>query len=256
MPREGGAPRVLVDRPGIDNNPRFSPDGRHVAFISTGGQKLLKAARGLALVSVEEPRAQPIMLTGDTGTWVAEYTWAPDSRSIVYTFTEGTLAVGESMFESPLARVWLGNIGHGGEPKIELVTIGRSASFSPSISADGRLVAYRSVEHGTTGEVYVLDIVAGTEPRRLHERQPGGRATSRSATSSRSAGARSTAWRSGGCSLTPPGWDPTSGCRFSSTATAGRSAGSSTASFRSSHTSSGRSSRIRSRRSRAPGSRC
>ena len=207
VPREGGTPRVLVDRPGIDNTPRFSPDGRHVAFISTGGQKLLKAARGLALVSVEEPRAQPIMLTGDTGTWVAEYTWAPDSRSIVYTFTEGTLAVGESMFESPLARVWLGHTGHGSEPKIELVTIGRSASFSPSVGADGRLVAYRSVEHGTTGEVYVLDIVAGTQPRRLTSVNPEVRDLAL-------ADVEPIRWRSfdgmeiWGLLATPPGWDP------------------------------------------------
>ena len=42
--REGGTPRVLVERNGIDNAPQFSPDGRHVAFISTGGRRLLKAA--------------------------------------------------------------------------------------------------------------------------------------------------------------------------------------------------------------------
>ncbi len=153
IPREGGSPRVLVEREGIDNAPQVSPDGRHVAFISTGGRRLLKAARGLSVVSLDGASVgAPRMLTGDTGTWVAEFTWAPDSKSVLFTYTEGTFAMGERMFESPPARVWL-------DPgRIEPLTTGRSASFSPSVSRDGRRFAYRSVEHGTTGDVHLLDL--------------------------------------------------------------------------------------------------
>ena len=53
IPREGGSPRVLVEREGIDNAPQISPDGRYVAFISTGGRRLLKAARGLSVISLD-----------------------------------------------------------------------------------------------------------------------------------------------------------------------------------------------------------
>jgi dipeptidyl aminopeptidase/acylaminoacyl peptidase len=175
--REGGTPRVLVDRTGIDNAPQFSPDGRHVAFISTGGRKQLKAARGLSVISLKDGSAgAPRMLTGDTGTWVAEFTWAPDSKSVFFTYTEGTFAMGERMFESPPARVWVDGAGTRGTPgtRIEPLTTGRSASFSPSVSRDGRRFAYRSVEHGTTGDVHLLDLTGPdkTKPRRLTEINP------------------------------------------------------------------------------------
>jgi dipeptidyl aminopeptidase/acylaminoacyl peptidase len=174
--REGGTPRVLVERDGIDNAPQFSPDGRHVAFISTGGRKLLKAARGLSVISLSSDSVgTPRMLTGDTGTWVAEFTWAPDSKSILFTCTEGTFAMGERMFESPPARVWLENPRTPGTDgtRIEALTTGPSASFSPSISRDGRRFAYRSVEHGTTGDVHVLDLgAAGNKPRKITEINP------------------------------------------------------------------------------------
>lgn len=165
--REGGAPRVLVEREGIDNAPQISPDGRHVAFISTGGRRLLKAARGLSVISLDGASAgAPRMLTGDTGTWVAEFTWAPDSKSVMFTYTEGTFAMGERMFESPPARVWLDS------GRIEPLTTGRSASFSPSVSRDGRRFAFRSVEHGTTGDVHLLELTAAGKPRKLTEINP------------------------------------------------------------------------------------
>jgi dipeptidyl aminopeptidase/acylaminoacyl peptidase len=171
IPREGGTPRVLVEREGIDNAPQFSPDGRHVAFISTGGRRMLKAARGLSVISLTgNSVSAPRMLTGDTGTWVAEFTWTPDSKSVLFTYTEGTFAMGERMFESPPARVWVNGTTGTSAPRIEPLATGRSASFSPSVSRDGRGFAYRSVEHGTTGDVQVLDLSAtGSKPRRITE---------------------------------------------------------------------------------------
>ncbi len=38
VPTAGGAVQALVTRPGVDASPRFSPDGRTVAFISDGGR--------------------------------------------------------------------------------------------------------------------------------------------------------------------------------------------------------------------------
>jgi dipeptidyl aminopeptidase/acylaminoacyl peptidase len=166
VPREGGAARVLVDRPGINNAPQFSPDGRHVAFISTGGRNELKAARGLAVVAVDGSAATARMLTGDSGTWVGEFTWARDGLSVFYNSLEGTFGTGEHMFEQPIARAWLA------PARMERVTSGRSASFSVSVSADGRRLAYRSVEPYATGDVFVREVGAAAPPRRLTDINP------------------------------------------------------------------------------------
>ena len=49
VPVAGGTPRTIVDRPGMNSTPQFSPDGTHIAFISTNGQSSIMAPRGLAV---------------------------------------------------------------------------------------------------------------------------------------------------------------------------------------------------------------
>src|SRR2546422_4184370 len=44
IPATGGDPRTLVARPGMNRAPQFSPDGKWVAFISTGGYDGMVAA--------------------------------------------------------------------------------------------------------------------------------------------------------------------------------------------------------------------
>ena len=47
---DGRTTRSIVDRAGMNVQPRSSPDGGHVSFISTGGRAELLAPRGLAVV--------------------------------------------------------------------------------------------------------------------------------------------------------------------------------------------------------------
>ena len=46
------APRTIVDRTGTNSGPRYSPDGRWVAFISTDGRVDIMAPRSLAIAPV------------------------------------------------------------------------------------------------------------------------------------------------------------------------------------------------------------
>jgi dipeptidyl aminopeptidase/acylaminoacyl peptidase len=47
---DGGARRTIVDRAGMNTGPRYSPDGRSIAFISTGGRNDIMASRSLTVV--------------------------------------------------------------------------------------------------------------------------------------------------------------------------------------------------------------
>ncbi len=154
IPLEGGTPSVLVGRDGMNSEPRFSPDGRFVAFTSTGGVPKMISAPGLHLVSAAGGEPRP--LTG-SDTWVREVLWEPSSRTLLFVPNEATGRAGEHMFEQPIFRVDI----EGLEEKAEVVTPG-AVVFSLSSSADGGRLAYRSVGPRDAGDVVVMDVKSGT----------------------------------------------------------------------------------------------
>jgi dipeptidyl aminopeptidase/acylaminoacyl peptidase len=149
---QGGTPRAIVDRPGTNKTPRYSPDGKWIAFISTGGYGGMIAAEDLHIVAADGRTGSIRNLTGAKEAWIGEYAWAPDSRALFYISNEDTSATGEHMFEQPIYRVWL-NSG-----QIETLTAGPVANFSVSVSKDGKKLAYKSVESRTMGDVVVMSL--------------------------------------------------------------------------------------------------
>ena len=161
----GGETRTIVRRPGTNRAPQYSPDGRFIAFISSGGNAGMMNAQDLYVVSTDRSDQTPLGLTVAREVWVAEFVWARDSRSIFYIPNEETSDSGEHMFEQPISRAWLeGN-------RTDMVTPGRVVNFSLSLSADGRSAAYRSVESRTMGDVIVMDLADGRS-KKLTEINP------------------------------------------------------------------------------------
>jgi dipeptidyl aminopeptidase/acylaminoacyl peptidase len=152
VPTAGGAPRTILDRTGMNARPRWSPDGRLIAFISTNGRVDIMAARSLTVIPAASgaPRIYPM-----DDAWVNEFAWARDSSSIYFQANDGTFASREHMFEQPIARLWVD------DGRAERVVPGASVDFSISLSADGSRLAYRAVEGRTMGDVFVLDTASG-----------------------------------------------------------------------------------------------
>ena len=77
---DGGAVRPIVDRPGMNVSPQFSPDGTKISFISTNERTGIIAPRGLAVAGAAgrnaNVRAYPM-----NSAWIAEVLWAPDSQA-------------------------------------------------------------------------------------------------------------------------------------------------------------------------------
>jgi len=167
LPSAGGEPRVLVDRDGMNTSPQYSPDGRWIAFISTAGRPEMVSTRGLHLAPAAGGDAAHIReLTPDT--WVAEFTWAPDGGSLLAVPDASPEQRGARMFEQPLLRLWLDGRRAELDP-------GPFVHFTPSLSRDGRRLAFRSVAALGMGEVFVLDLDGGPgqgAPRRLTEVNP------------------------------------------------------------------------------------
>jgi dipeptidyl aminopeptidase/acylaminoacyl peptidase len=159
VPVGGGAPRKIIDRPGMNASPQFSPDGTRLSFITTSERTGIIAPRGLAVADASgvnsHVRSYPM-----NGAWIAEIVWTPDSQSLYVTMNEGTFATGAHMFEMPIVRVTLA------DGKAErLTTGGATVEYSMSLSRDGRTLAYREVEARTMGDLVVMDVPAKTRRR-------------------------------------------------------------------------------------------
>jgi dipeptidyl aminopeptidase/acylaminoacyl peptidase len=152
----GGEPRVLVDRPGMNTMPQFSPDGTRIAFVTTNERVGLIAPRGLAVLRVADDGAPPnIRSYPMDGAWIGEMVWAPDNRSLFVLMNEGTFATADHMFEMPVVRVGVEN------GTVERVVPGAVVNYSISISRDGRTLAYREVQPRTMGDLVVRDLASG-----------------------------------------------------------------------------------------------
>ena len=194
----GGPPRAVVDRPGMNTSPQFSPDGKWIAFISSSSRVSLMAPRSLTVVSSRGAPGSPRAFGLDDA-WINELVWARDGRSVYVLANDGTFAKGEHMFEQPIVRV---SIENGRAERLP----GAMLAYSLSASRDGSRLAYRAVDGRTMGDVFLLDL-------------PAKRATKLTDVNPELAGfelgeLKAIRWRSfdgmeiWGLLLTPPGWTP------------------------------------------------
>jgi dipeptidyl aminopeptidase/acylaminoacyl peptidase len=144
--------RAIVDRPGMNTGPRYSPDGRQIAFISTNGHNNVMASRSLTVVAAGGGVPRTFLMDD---AWVNEYVWSPDSRSIYLEANDGTFGRGEHMFEQPLLRLTVA------DGRVERVGGKPTVAYAISISGNGRRAAFKSVDARTMGDVVVMDIESG-----------------------------------------------------------------------------------------------
>ncbi len=159
---ENGATRTLVDQTGMNTGPRFSPDGRAIAFVSTDGKRDIMASRSLTVVASEGGRPRTFKMDD---AWVNEYVWAPDGKSIYVQANDGTFGRGARMFEQPIVRV---RVDSG---RAERLGNSPDVAFSISVTRNGGQLAYKSVAARTMGEVRVMDLATG-EARTIADPNP------------------------------------------------------------------------------------
>ncbi|MDP3775589.1 MAG: PDZ domain-containing protein [Gemmatimonadales bacterium] len=122
--RAGGAARRLTSFQGQTSNPKFSPDGRLIAFSGEYGGNT-----DVYVVPAEggEPRRLTWHPAADLVTG-----WIPDGRSVLYSSPRA------SWSPTATARFWTVPAGGGVEEPLPL-----PRGYQGKISADGRRIAYR-----------------------------------------------------------------------------------------------------------------
>ena len=147
-----GSPQRLTTEPAIDLSPAWSPDGRSIAFV--------RVRQGRLVVVVVPSRGGPerevfeTLRAGDLGVGQI-LSWSADSRILV---------VGASpSVEKPIALTAV-DVTTAETRRITSPPSGVSADLLPSVSPDGRMLAFVRHSGTVTAELYVQALSAGFEP--------------------------------------------------------------------------------------------
>jgi dipeptidyl aminopeptidase/acylaminoacyl peptidase len=190
-PASGGTPRQLTHVRGQVSDPRWSPDGREIAFLFVEGSEQepgalvpYKPDSGVVEETVEEQRiAVADVATGrmrivsPANLYVYDYDWSPDGGSFA-----AEAAVGSGTNNYWMAELYVVPSGPGAtrsvwKPPLQIAC--------PRLSPDGKSIAVihgiMSDEGSTGGDIWVVPLVAGS-PKNL--------------TSGMKASARALFWRS------------------------------------------------------------
>lgn len=125
LPIEGGTARQLTQGMALDGQPRFSPDGKKVLFVSdrSGGDNLWT----LDLATRDSTQ----ITKGNGNAWISP-DWAPDGRYIVASKGETRLGV---------VKLWIGHVDGGAGSQLHR-TPPNLKSVGAAVTPDGRYIWY------------------------------------------------------------------------------------------------------------------
>ena len=164
------------------SQPKFSPDGRYLSFLST---RPADARSQIWLLDMRGGEPRPVTHTSGE---ISNYAWSPDGKRIVLAMSEGEETGGKKPvvidtfhfkqdvdgYVTARSRKHLYLLDVGSGALTALTTAAEYNDDTPAWSPDGKLIAYisnhgKEPEQSGVDEVYLTEAVAGAAPRRLAE---------------------------------------------------------------------------------------
>lgn len=139
-PVEEGDSRQITDSPWRDRDPRYSPDGKWVTFISD------RSGREELYLIPSDGAGEPQKIT-DFDTLKFDFSWAPNSKEIAFTSSD-----------SKLRKYSLEN-----KQTIELSTSKYGNIGAPVWSPDGKWIAFSKSDYTRSADIYLLPSAGGEE---------------------------------------------------------------------------------------------
>ncbi|HEX5732492.1 MAG TPA: S9 family peptidase [Blastocatellia bacterium] len=172
---EAGEPRVITRSPKRDDQPRWSPDSRRLAFISDRDGKAQ-----LYVISIEGGEAEKIT---DSPTAVQGFDWSPDSRRIAFISSDPLAEAREKEKKDGFdqivvdadyqyARISVVEVGSVELRKPVVITTGSFHVSELAWSPDGRVIAFTArstpkLADVATTEIYAVAPRAGSKQLRV-----------------------------------------------------------------------------------------
>src|SRR5881392_2671566 len=139
IPRDGGPMRQFTTATGADNTPRYSPDGKSLAYLSM--ERAGFEADRLRLMLVGRSDGRTVEATAGWTLSIGSYTWCPDSKCIY--------AVVEERGRDNIYRIDVPSFRRS-------VALGNSGvNTDVSVAPDGKTLAYLHQSNTQPNEVWV-----------------------------------------------------------------------------------------------------
>jgi dipeptidyl aminopeptidase/acylaminoacyl peptidase len=148
----GGQPRKITNTPGADTNPRYSPDGKYIAWRAQfrAGYE----SDRFRLLAMERSTGNVTNLTDNLDRWVNSFTWAPDSTGLFFTIDDRGR---QSIQLIPVA---------GGAER--MVASGDSELDDMQLTRDGKTMVYTQQSGVSPVEIYRASSAGGAPVALTH----------------------------------------------------------------------------------------
>lgn len=158
VPADSGSMVSVVDRPGTDRSPKFSPDGKSIAFVSSGGQPEPIGLGDLFVVETSGNKLRQLMETPNRSANLID--WTPDGKNLIITENVGTnshvISIPTSGRKATL--ITSGDLNFSGD-RPALITKSSSGTFR-SVVFDRQMqnMAYAYQNLTTPAEIYTSSV--------------------------------------------------------------------------------------------------